>query len=59
MRDEESSRIGGRLVLMFASALGFAQSKESETYVMVSNVAAHPYWIDAKKGGEDAANELG
>jgi ribose transport system substrate-binding protein len=30
-----------------------------ETYVMVSNVAAHPYWIDAKKGGEDAAAELG
>ena len=30
-----------------------------ETYVMVSNVAAHPYWIDAKKGGENAAAELG
>ena len=36
-----------------------AQAKTNETYVMVSNVAAHPYWIDAKKGGEDAASELG
>jgi ribose transport system substrate-binding protein len=30
-----------------------------ETYVMVSNIASHPYWIDARKGGEDAARELG
>jgi ribose transport system substrate-binding protein len=30
-----------------------------ETYVMVSNIASHPYWIDCKKGGEDAARELG
>ncbi|MGO8692612.1 MAG: substrate-binding domain-containing protein [Rectinemataceae bacterium] len=35
------------------------QGTANETYVMVSNVAAHPYWIDAKKGGEDAAAELG
>lgn len=35
------------------------QTKSNETYVMVSNVAAHPYWIDAKKGGEDAAAEIG
>lgn len=30
-----------------------------EQYVMVSNVAAHPYWLDAQYGGEDAAEELG
>jgi ribose transport system substrate-binding protein len=36
-----------------------SQAKTNETYVMVSNVAAHPYWIDAKKGGEDAAAEIG
>ena len=36
-----------------------AKPVSDETYVMVSNVAAHPYWIDAKKGGEDAAAELG
>jgi ribose transport system substrate-binding protein len=49
----------GVLVLLIAPALLFGQAKSSETYVMVSNVAAHPYWIDAKKGGEDASNELG
>jgi ribose transport system substrate-binding protein len=26
---------------------------------MVSNVAAHPYWLDAKQGGDDAAAQLG
>ncbi len=30
-----------------------------EKYVMVSNVAAHPYWLDAQYGGEDAAAQLG
>jgi ribose transport system substrate-binding protein len=45
-------------IAMLPMALS-AQAKTNETYVMVSNVAAHPYWIDAKKGGEDAAAELG
>ena len=36
-----------------------AKPASNEVYVMVSNVAAHPYWIDAQKGGEDAAKELG
>lgn len=31
----------------------------NEKYIMVSNVAAHPYWLDAQYGGEDAAAELG
>ena len=45
-------------LVMFPVSLA-GQAKSNETYVMVSNVAAHPYWIDAKKGGEDAAAELG
>jgi ribose transport system substrate-binding protein len=49
----------GVIALLIAPGLLFGQAKPGETYVMVSNVAAHPYWIDAKKGGEDAANELG
>ncbi len=47
------------IVAITAPTVLFGQAKAVETYVMVSNVAAHPYWIDAKKGGEDAANELG
>jgi len=35
------------------------QAQEEEEYIMVSNVAAHPYWLDAQWGGEDAAAELG
>jgi hypothetical protein len=35
------------------------QAATDETYVMVSNVAAHPYWLDAKYGGDDAAAQLG
>jgi ribose transport system substrate-binding protein len=31
----------------------------NEKYVMVSNVAAHPYWLDAQYGGQDAAKNLG
>ncbi|MBL8055691.1 MAG: substrate-binding domain-containing protein [Anaerolineales bacterium] len=31
----------------------------NEKYVMVSNVAAHPYWLDAQYGGQDAAAALG
>jgi ribose transport system substrate-binding protein len=41
---------------------GRARAQEAnpdEKYVMVSNVAAHPYWLDAKYGGEDAAAQLG
>ncbi|MCC7208655.1 MAG: substrate-binding domain-containing protein [Anaerolineae bacterium] len=34
-------------------------AQEPEEYVMVSNVAAHPYWLDAQYGGRDAAAELG
>lgn len=58
-------RIAKYLALIAVQALAAfpltlaAQAKSNETYVMVSNVAAHPYWIDAKKGGEDAAAELG
>lgn len=36
-----------------------SQGNLDERYVMVSNVAAHPYWLDAQAGGEDAAAELG
>jgi len=36
-----------------------ALAQEVEEYVMVSNVAAHPYWLDAQYGGQDAAEELG
>jgi len=36
-----------------------ADANPNEKYVMVSNVAAHPYWLDAKYGGEDAAAALG
>jgi len=36
-----------------------APSASNETYVMVSNVSANPYWIDAQDGGRDAAAELG
>ncbi len=32
---------------------------ENERYVMVSNVASHPYWLDAQYGGRDAAAQLG
>ncbi|MCX6078239.1 MAG: substrate-binding domain-containing protein [Chloroflexi bacterium] len=35
------------------------QVNANEKYVMVSNVAAHPYWLDAQYGGEDAAKMLG
>lgn len=39
---------------------GRAQAADpEEKYIMVSNVAAHPYWLDAQYGGEDAAKELG
>lgn len=31
----------------------------NEKYIMVSNVAAHPYWLDAQYGGQDAAAALG
>ncbi len=34
-------------------------AQDVEEYVMVSNVAAHPYWLDAQWGGEDAAEQLG
>ena len=34
-------------------------AQSDEEYVMVSNVAAHPYWLDAQYGGQDAAKELG
>ncbi|HVP19333.1 MAG TPA: substrate-binding domain-containing protein [Spirochaetia bacterium] len=47
------------IIAIAAPGILFGQAKANETYVMVSNVAAHPYWIDAKKGGEDAAKELG
>ena len=47
------------IIAIAAPGVLFGQAKVNETYVMVSNVAAHPYWIDAKKGGEDAAKELG
>lgn len=36
-----------------------AASASKETYVMVSNVSANSYWIDAQDGGRDAAAELG
>lgn len=36
-----------------------ALALQEEEYVMVSNVAAHPYWLDAQYGGQDAAAELG
>lgn len=36
-----------------------AVAQGEEEYVMVSNVAAHPYWLDAQYGGQDAAAELG
>lgn len=36
-----------------------ASAKLDQKYVMVSNVAAHPYWLDAQYGGEDAAKMLG
>jgi ribose transport system substrate-binding protein len=36
-----------------------AEADPNERYVMVSNVAAHPYWLDAQYGGEDAAAQLG
>lgn len=42
-----------------ASAQAATQANANETYVMVSNVAAHPYWLDAQRGGEDAARSLG
>ncbi len=43
-----------------AMAAGAAQTADpNERYVMVSNVAAHPYWLDAQYGGQDAAAELG
>lgn len=34
------------------------QANPNEKYVMVSNVAAHPYWLDAQYGGQDACAEL-
>jgi len=36
-----------------------ADANPNEKYVMVSNVAAHPYWLDAQYGGQDAAAQLG
>lgn len=36
-----------------------AQPDPNEKYIMVSNVAAHPYWLDAQYGGQDAADQLG
>lgn len=36
-----------------------AFAAEDQKYIMVSNVAAHPYWLDAQYGGEDAAAQLG
>lgn len=58
------------LALMLVAALALAlpcsmpstpaaQAQGDEEYIMVSNVAAHPYWLDAQWGGEDAAEELG
>jgi ribose transport system substrate-binding protein len=35
------------------------KANPNEKYVMVSNVAAHPYWLDAQYGGQDAAKQLG
>ncbi|QGP92539.1 Fructose import binding protein FrcB [Neomoorella glycerini] len=35
------------------------KATSNEEYVMVSNVAGHPYWLDAQDGGRDAAAELG
>lgn len=46
------------LVAVFA-VIPAVSAQGPEEYVMVSNVAAHPYWLDAQWGGEDAAEELG
>lgn len=35
------------------------KTNPNEKYVMVSNVSAHPYWLDAQYGGQDAAAALG
>ena len=32
---------------------------KNERYVFVSIVSTHPFWIDAKEGGEAAATQLG
>lgn len=36
-----------------------AEKTSEERYVFVSIVSAHPFWIDAKEGGRDAAEQLG
>ncbi len=54
---EEQAPGAAPAVSVFPAPLTGAAAGE-ERYVMVSNIAAHPYWIDFKAGGEDAASEL-
>ena len=42
-----------------SAALGGTRGSKDERYVMVSNVSAHPFWLDMQAGGKDAAEQLG
>jgi ribose transport system substrate-binding protein len=47
------------LVAAITLTIPIVGAQGPEEYVMVSNVAAHPYWLDAQYGGQDAADALG
>jgi len=62
MRASGFAGLGAALAGWGLSPAGLAQAAEAnpdEKYIMVSNVSAHPYWLDAQYGGQDAAAQLG